>query len=102
MVAAGSTGFDDGMSGRRQQEDEAIRTEVAGDPAPGLEGVPRADIVPLETALPSLTDRMVRGPVVLHRDGRDVYVVLPLDEYRRLWYSAPRPPVIEVEGKAGD
>jgi hypothetical protein len=90
------------MSGRRRHEDEAIRTQFDGDPAPGLEGLPRADIATLEATLPSLVDGMVRGPVVLTRNGRDAFVMLPLDVYRRLWQSAPRPPVIDVEATSGE
>ena len=85
------------MSGRRQTEDDAIRTMPEGDLAPGLEGLPRADVEPLEQAAPSFMDHAVRGPVVLTRHGRDAFVLLPLDEYRRLWLAAPRPPVIEAE-----
>ncbi|WP_135466410.1 type II toxin-antitoxin system Phd/YefM family antitoxin [Crenalkalicoccus roseus] len=81
----------------RRHEDEALRTTPEGDPAPGLEGLPRAGLEALEAALPGLIDRMLRGPVVLTRHGRDAFVLLPLDAYRRLWLSAPRPPVIGAE-----
>jgi hypothetical protein len=85
------------MSGRRRHEDEAIRTEAEGDPAPGLEGLPRADMAALEASLPSLVDGMVRGPVILTRNGREAFVLLPLDIYRRLWFAAPRPPLLDAE-----
>lgn len=86
------------MSGRTRHEDEAIRTRYEGDPAPGLEGLPRADMAALEASLPSLVDGMVRGPVILTRDGKEAFVLLPLDVYRRLWFAAPRPPVIDAPG----
>lgn len=89
------------MSGRRPTGDEAIRTEPEGEAAPGLEGLPRADMAALEQALPGFLDQMVRGPLVLTRHGRDAFVLLPLDAYRRLWHSAPRPPVIEAERDDG-
>ena len=75
----------------------AIRTTPEGDPAPGLEGLPRADLDALAEAVPELMDRLVRGPIVLTRNGEDAFAVLPLDVYRRLWAAAPRPPVIEPE-----
>ncbi len=90
------------MPGRPTEDDEAIRTQHEGDPAPGLEGLPRADMGALEEALPSLLDRMVRGPVVLTRHGREAFVILPLDAYRRLWAAAPRPPVISGDGTPGE
>ena len=83
------------MANRPRHEDQAISTAPEGDPAPGLEGIPRADMGVLEESVPSLVDRAVRGPVVLTRHGTDAFVLLPLDVYRRLWAAAPRPPVIE-------
>ena len=80
-----------------RNEDEAIRPTPPGDQAAGLEGLPRVDMGALETSLPSLVDRAIRGPVVLTRHGRDAFVFLPLDAYRRLWAAAPRPPVIDTE-----
>ena len=76
-------------------EDEAIRSTLPGDLSAGLEGLPRVDMGPLEVSLPSLVDRAIRGPVVLTRHGRDAFVLLPIDAYRRIWVAAPRPPVIE-------
>jgi hypothetical protein len=80
-----------------RHEDEAIRTTPAGDLSAGLEGLPRVDMGALETSLPSLVDKAIRGPVVMTRNGADAFVFLPLDAYRRLWAAAPRPPVIDVE-----
>lgn len=76
-------------------DDTAIRPTPDGDPAAGLEGQPRADMSAIEAALPGLVDRLLAGPVVLTRSGRDSFVVLPLDIWRRLWLAAPRPPVID-------
>lgn len=76
-------------------DDTAIRPTPDGDPAAGLEGHPRADMSAIELALPGLVDRLVAGPVVLTRGGRDSFVLLPLDVWRRLWLAAPRPPVID-------
>jgi len=87
------------MPGFPRPEDETIRTEPEGDAAPGLEGLPRAAMEALEEALPGFVDSMVRGPVVLTRHGREAFVLLPLDVYRRLWYSTPRPPVIEAKAE---
>jgi len=78
--------------------DEAIPSTPPELPTPGLEGLPRMDMGALETSLPSLVDRAVRGPIVLTRHGADAFVVMPLDAYRRLWAQAPRPPVIDVAG----
>jgi hypothetical protein len=86
---------------RPAREDEALRTSPEGDPAPGLEGLPRAELEPLELAAPSFMDYAVRGPVVLTRQGRDAFVLLPLDVYRRLWAAAPRPPMIDGEADQG-
>ena len=83
------------MSGRQRREDEAIRPTPEGDPAPGLEGLPRADIGALEASLPSLVERAVTGPLVLTRHGHDAFVLLPLDVWRRHWVTAPRPPVVD-------
>ena len=74
--------------------DEPIRQPAAPVAAPGLEGVPRADMAVLETAVPSLVDTVLTGPVVLTRHGREAFVMLPLDIWRRVWAAAPRPPVI--------
>ncbi len=57
--------------------------------------MPRADIGPVETAVPRLLDAAARGPLVLTRHGREAFVLLPMDAYRRLWDAAPRPPVID-------
>lgn len=89
------------MSGRKRHDDEAIRDAAIrptpeGEPAPGLEGLPRVDIGALEESVPTLIDRAVRGPVVLTRHGREAFVMLPLDVYRRLWRAAPRPPVVDA------
>lgn len=89
------------MAGWSGHDDEAIRTTPDGELAPGLEGLPRADMSELESLAPELMDRAVRGPVVLTRGGRDAFVVLPLDAYRRLWRAAPRPPVVEPDGTGG-
>lgn len=83
------------MSGRTT-EDEPIRPTPDGELAPGLEGLPRMDMTVLDETVPALIDRAVRGPVVLTRNGREAFVVLPLDIYRRLWRAAPRPPVVDV------
>ena len=77
--------------------DEAIRPTPEGDVAPGLEGVPRADIGALEAAVPSLVERAVTGPLVLTRHGEDAFVLLPLDLWRLHWRGVPRPPVIDAE-----
>jgi hypothetical protein len=76
-------------------DDDPIRDNLAGDPAPGLEGVPRADMAVLETAVPELVDAILRGPVVLTRHGREAFVLLPLDVWRRVWNSTRRAPVIQ-------
>jgi len=75
--------------------DTAIRPTPDGDPAVGLEGHPRADMSAIDVALPGLIDRLVAGPVVLTRGGQDSFVLLPLDEWRRLWLAAPRAPLID-------
>ena len=75
--------------------DDPIRPTREGDPAPGLEGVLRADMAELETAVPKLLDAAVRGPVVLTRHGHEAYVLMPLDIWRRVWEAAPRPQVIQ-------
>ncbi len=74
--------------------DAPIRSLFEGDPAPGLEGVPRTDMATLEAALPKLVDSALGGPVVLTRHGREAFVLLPLDVWRRVWEAAPRPPLI--------
>lgn len=82
------------MQKRPPTGDEPILPTWEGDPAPGLEGVPRADMAELETAVPKLLDLAVRGPVVLTRHGREAYVLMPLDIWRRTWEATPRPPVV--------
>jgi hypothetical protein len=84
------------MNGWQTEPDEPIQTTHAGDPAPGLEGLPRMDLGPVETAVPAMVDQAIRGPVVLTRHGEEAFVLLPLDVYRRIWGAAPRPPVIEA------
>ena len=84
------------MAGWQDKTDTAIQTIHDGDPAPGLEGQPRMDLGPVETAVPGLVDLAVRGPLVLTRHGEEAFVLLPLDIYRRLWAAAPRPPVIDA------
>lgn len=81
-------------------EDTAIPSQPAGPPAPGLEGFPRVDAGALEESLPSLVDRVLRGPVVLTRHGREAFVLMPVDIYRRLWAALPRPPVLDAEPPA--
>jgi hypothetical protein len=85
------------MAGWLDDRDTPIETEFDGEPAPGLEGMPRMDFAPIESQVPSLVDQAVRGPVVLTRNGTEAFVLLPLDIYRRLWGAAPRPPVIDAE-----
>ncbi|WP_043335064.1 type II toxin-antitoxin system Phd/YefM family antitoxin [Belnapia moabensis] len=89
------------MAGWLDDRDLPIETSFEGDPAPGLEGLPRMDLTPVEEQLPSLVDQALRGPVVLTRNGAEAFVLLPLDIYRRLWAAAPRPPVIEAEPPPG-
>ncbi|WP_043363542.1 type II toxin-antitoxin system prevent-host-death family antitoxin [Belnapia sp. F-4-1] len=89
------------MAGWLDDRDLPIETGFEGEPAPGLEGLPRMDLAPVEAQLPSLVDQAVRGPVVLTRNGTESFVLLPLDIYRRLWAAAPRPPVIEAEPGSG-
>ncbi len=84
------------MASHPRHADAAINPVPEGDPAPGLEGIPRADMGVLEESVPTLVDHAVRGPVVLTRNGADAFVLLPLDVYRRLWAAVPRPPVIEA------
>ncbi len=74
--------------------DDPIQSTAAGDPAPGLEGVLRTDMSALETAVPKLVDAALRGPVVLTRHGREAFVLMPLDIWRRVWDSSRRPPVL--------
>ena len=81
----------------RRSEDEAIRPTPDDDPAAGLEGVPRMDMTVLEAMVPAVVDAAVTGPLVLTRGGREMFVVLPLDAYHRLWAAQPRPPMIEGE-----
>jgi prevent-host-death family protein len=85
---------------RRPAADEAIRTGREPDPAPGLEGQPRVDAGALEAALPSLLDHALRGPIVLTRHGREAFVLLPLDLWRRVWLSGDRPPLVEAAAEA--
>ena len=77
--------------------DEPIMTAGPDNPAPGLEGVPRTDIDRVELVAPSFVEAALRSPLVLTRHGREAFVLLPLDVYRRIWGSVPRPPVIEGE-----
>ena len=80
-------------------DDDPIRPTPPGPQAPGLEGVPRSDIAQLETSVPRLMEAAARGPLVLTRHGRDAFVLLPMDVYRRFWLSAPRPPVLDSEAE---
>jgi hypothetical protein len=75
--------------------EEPITTEGPENPAPGLEGLPRTDIDRVEALVPSFVEAAIRSPLVLTRHGREAFVLMPLDVYRRLWDAAPRPPVIE-------
>lgn len=84
--------------GRGSSGDDPIETAGPEEPAPGLEGLPRTDIDRVEQAIPSFVEAALRSPLVLTRHGREAFVLLPLDVYRRLWAAAPRPPVIEGEG----
>ena len=84
------------MAGWQDNEDVPIQTLHEGDPAPGLEGLPRMDLTSIETLVPALVDQAIRGPLVLTRHGEEAFVMLPLDVYRRLWAAAPRPPVIDA------
>ena len=84
------------MAGWQDNPDEPIQTVFSGDPAPGLEGLPRLDLAAVETLVPVLVEQAIQGPVVLTRHGQEAFVLLPLDVYRRLWAAAPRPPVIEA------
>lgn len=88
------------MAGWQDNKDEPIQTTPGGDPAPGLEGLPRMDLATVETLVPALVDQAIRGPLVLTRHGEEAFVLLPLDIYRRLWAAAPRPPVIDAEPHA--
>ncbi len=74
--------------------DDPILSTAAGAPAPGLEGVPRSDMALLETAVPKLVDAALRGPVVLTRHGREAFVLMPLDMWRKVWGAERRPPVV--------
>ena len=89
------------MAGWQNDSDEPIQTRQQGDPAPGLEGLPRMDLGPVEAAVPALVDQAIRGPVVLTRHGQEAFVLLPLDIYRRIWGAVPRPPVVDMP-PAGD
>lgn|GEM_PF-3497767 len=82
------------------EADDAIRTGGLAEMAPGLEGYPRVDAGAFETSLPSLLDALLRGPVVLTRQGRDAFVLLPADIWQRVWAAAPRPPVVEGSADA--
>ncbi|WP_207537032.1 type II toxin-antitoxin system Phd/YefM family antitoxin [Sabulicella rubraurantiaca] len=67
-----------------------------GGQAPGLEGLPRAEMTLMEQTLPQLVDAALRGPLVLTRNGQDAFVILPVDAYGRLAEAAARKgPVIE-------
>ena len=84
------------MAGWQDDPDDPIQTRFPGNLAPGLEGLARVDLAPVESAVPELVDQAIRGPLVLTRNGQEAFVLLPLDIYRRLWASAPRPPVIDA------
>jgi PHD/YefM family antitoxin component YafN of YafNO toxin-antitoxin module len=103
------------MAGRRgggggappRTGDEAIPVSPPGDPEAGLEGLLRMDVGTLEEMLPQILDAVARGPLVMTREGRAFAVLLPLDDYRRLWAGAadmaPQPArVIEGEATARD
>ncbi len=81
--------------------DDPILPLHVADPAPGLEGLPRADLALLETVVPELVDTALQGPVVLTRYGHEAFVLLPLDIWRRVWEGANRPPVIQGQATRG-
>jgi hypothetical protein len=86
--------------------DDPIRTTDPDNLAPGLEGVPRTDIDRVEQLVPSFVEAALRSPLVLTRHGREAFVLMPLDAYRRVWTAVPRPPLIEgqavvTKGKGG-
>lgn len=83
--------------GRAATGDDPITTAGPENPAPGLEGLPRTDIDRVELMAPGFVEAALRSPLVLTRHGREAFVLLPLDVYRRIWGSAPRPPVIDGE-----
>jgi hypothetical protein len=83
--------------GKTSGVDDPILTAPPAEPAPGLEGLPRTDIDRVEQAIPSFVEAALRSPLVLTRHGREAFVLMPLDAYRRLWAAAPRPPLIEGE-----
>jgi hypothetical protein len=85
--------------GRGTTGDEAITTAGPANPAPGLEGLPRTDIDRVEHLVPSFVEAALRSPLVLTRHGREAFVLMPLDVYRRFWSSVPRPPLIEGQGE---
>ncbi len=84
--------------------DEAIPVTPQGDPEAGLEGLMRMDVGTLEEMLPQILDAVARGPLVLTRQGREFAVLLPLDDYRRLWSrsveAAPQSSPLVIEGEA--
>ncbi len=63
--------------------DDPLLTGADG-PIAGTEGLPRVDAAAVEIAQPRLLDAAVRGPLVLTRDGRDSFVLLPRDAFERL------------------
>lgn len=89
------------MAGWRKDEDAPIRSGGVAEPAPGLEGQPRLDMALIEAAVPKLIDHAVGGPVVLTRHGREAFVLLPLDVWRRVWLSGARPPVVDMDRAGG-
>ena len=88
------------MAGWRADEDEAIHSGDVAVPSPGLEGQPRLDMTSIEAAMPKLVDHAVGGPVVLTRHGKEAFVLLPLDIWRRVWLAIERPPVIDMDRPA--
>lgn len=88
-------------AGRPPTGDEPILTAGPDNPAPGLEGVPRTDIDRVEQLAPSFVEAALRSPLVLTRHGREAFVLMPLDVYRRFWSSVPRPPLIEGDDGEG-
>ena len=89
-----------GMEGRAAMpgiEEEAMRSRSPQGGAPGLEGLLRTDVGTLEASLLSPVDHVIRGPVILPRDGSDAVVLLLLDAYSRVWARAPLPSAIGAQ-----
>ena len=83
-------------------DDEAIPSGLPPESGPlGLEGLPRVDAGTLEMSLPGLVESAIQGTLVLTRNGSDVFVLMPVDAYHRLWASTPRPPLIDLADGAG-